>query len=194
MAPAFSLDCTTKEAWWVLPRPLGDIWQSADCLAQPFCLSAQSTAGPLSLLASTMETQPHVDRGNSELYPSLLLGLTHHCGGELRVQSAEGGMYLDTPQGMLRGVALSTSASAVLFTARLNCMEHFHGSLANGACSSRTLWRSTKASRTLIWRCFWMRDLCHRSPEAAEIAPAVLTLTSEVNLERSLGCAVQATA
>ena len=70
-------------------------------------------------------TQPHVDRGNSELYPSLLLGLTHHCGGELRVQSAEGGMYLDTPQGMLRGVALPTSASAVLF----NGKTQLHGTL-----------------------------------------------------------------
>ena len=70
-------------------------------------------------------TQPHVDRGNSELYPSLLLGLTHHCGGELWVQSAEGEMYLDTPQGMLRGVALPTSASAVLF----NGKTQLHGTL-----------------------------------------------------------------
>ena len=110
-------------------------------------------------------TQPHVDWGNSELYPSLLLGLTHHCGGELWVQSAEGETYLDTPQGMLRGVALPTSASAVLF----NGKTQMHGSLANGAYSSHTRWHNTRVLRTPTWRCFWMQDLCRRSPEAADV-------------------------
>ena len=70
-------------------------------------------------------TQPHVDRGNSECHPSLLLGLTHHCGGELWVQSDDGQVYLDTSQGMLRGVAFPTSASVVLFNGR----TQLHGTL-----------------------------------------------------------------
>eukprot|EP00439_Symbiodinium_sp_Y106_P038374 s5198_g4.t1 len=65
-------------------------------------------------------TLPHLDRGNSEdpEHLSLLIGVTHHRGGELWVQGSEGTHYMDTDQGILPGTLLQTSAQAVLFDGR----------------------------------------------------------------------------
>ena len=63
----------------------------------------------------------HLDRGNSEFHPSLLVGLTHHSGGELWLQDAAGTVYVDTAeQGLVSGLALPTTACAVLFNGRLH--------------------------------------------------------------------------
>ena len=65
----------------------------------------------------------HLDRGNSEFHPSLLVGLTHHSGGELWMQDAAGTVYMDAnEQGLVSGLALPC---AVLFNGR----QHQHCTL-----------------------------------------------------------------
>ncbi|CAE7575581.1 unnamed protein product [Symbiodinium necroappetens] len=73
------------------------------------------------VLTYNNHTTPHYDKGNSEVVPSLLMGLTHHDSGEVWIEQPGGRHYQLVDGSMVAGELHHTSACGLLFSGAKQC-------------------------------------------------------------------------
>ena len=73
------------------------------------------------VLTYNNHTTPHYDKGNSEVVPSLLIGLTHHDSGEVWIEQPGGTHYQLIDGTMVAGELHHTSACGLLFSGAKQC-------------------------------------------------------------------------